>query len=122
NVAICHNVERIFHPGFSTRQVEGLRGNCLRQKKLTFHFPQLFVKSILGPGAGRFQSDLGGMKSPILGPGFGNGQETDWSGVHGSLLESGPGFWTPPRQTGVRRAPPRQTGVRRAPPRQTGGQ
>ncbi|CAI9569877.1 unnamed protein product, partial [Staurois parvus] len=50
------------------------------------------------------------MKSPILGPGFGNGQETDWSGVPRSLLESGPGFWAPPQQTGVRRAPPRQVG------------
>ncbi|CAI9597912.1 unnamed protein product, partial [Staurois parvus] len=50
------------------------------------------------------------MKSPILGPGFGNGQDTDCSGVHGSLLGSGPGLWAPPRQTGVRRAPPWQTG------------
>ncbi|CAI9606381.1 unnamed protein product, partial [Staurois parvus] len=61
------------------------------------------------------------MKSPILGPGFGNGQDTDCSGVQGNLLESGPGFWAPPRQTGVRRAPPWQTGglylgVRRASP------
>ncbi|CAI9553450.1 unnamed protein product, partial [Staurois parvus] len=50
------------------------------------------------------------MKSPILEPGFGNGQETDWSGVCGSLL--GPGFWAPPRPTGDR-----CPGVRRAPPR-----
>ncbi|CAI9536879.1 unnamed protein product, partial [Staurois parvus] len=55
------------------------------------------------------------MKSPILGPDFGNVQETDWSDMHGSLLESGPGFWAPPRQTGghclgVRRAPPRRSG------------
>ncbi|CAI9570499.1 unnamed protein product, partial [Staurois parvus] len=50
------------------------------------------------------------MKSPILGPGFGNGQDTDCTGVHGSFVESGPGFWAPPRQIGVRRAPPRQTG------------
>ncbi|CAI9588511.1 unnamed protein product, partial [Staurois parvus] len=71
------------------------------QRKVAFHFPQLFVKSILGPGAWIFQSDLGGMKSPILGPGFGNGQDTDCSGVHGSLLESGPGFWAPPRQQEV---------------------
>ncbi|CAI9572585.1 unnamed protein product, partial [Staurois parvus] len=70
------------------------------ERKVAFHFPHVFVKSILGPGAWRFQSDLGGMKSPILGPGFGDGQETDWSGVYGSLLESGPGFWAPPRQTG----------------------
>ncbi|CAI9593413.1 unnamed protein product, partial [Staurois parvus] len=50
------------------------------------------------------------MKSPILGPGFGNGQDTDHSGVQGNLLESGPGFWAPHQQTGVRRAPPWQTG------------
>ncbi|CAI9609942.1 unnamed protein product, partial [Staurois parvus] len=66
------------------------------QRKLAFQFPHLFVKSILGPAAWRFQSDLGGMNSPILGPGFGNGQETDCAGVCGSLLESGPGFWAPP--------------------------
>ncbi|CAI9608411.1 unnamed protein product, partial [Staurois parvus] len=73
-VAICH-------PGFSTRQVEWLQGKCLIRRKVAFHFPPLFVRSILGPGAWRFQSDLGGMKSPILGPGFGNGQDTDCSGV-----------------------------------------
>ncbi|CAI9612875.1 unnamed protein product, partial [Staurois parvus] len=87
--AICHDVERLFHPGFSTRQVEGLQGKFLIQRKVAFHFPHLFVRSILGPGAWRFQSDLGGMKSPILGPGFGNGQDTDCSGVQGNLLESG---------------------------------
>ncbi|CAI9551057.1 unnamed protein product, partial [Staurois parvus] len=70
-------VWRSVTPGFSTRQVEGLRGTCLIQRKVDFHFPHLFVRSILGPGAWRFQSDLGGMKSPILGPGFGNGQGTD---------------------------------------------
>ncbi|CAI9592517.1 unnamed protein product, partial [Staurois parvus] len=78
------------------------RGKCLIERKVAFHFPHLFVRSILGPGAWRFQSDLGGMKSPILGPGFGNGQDTDCSGVHGSFVESGPGFWAPPWQTGVR--------------------
>ncbi|CAI9569097.1 unnamed protein product, partial [Staurois parvus] len=51
------------------------------QRNVAFHFPHLFVRSILGPGAGRFQSDFGGMKSPILGPGFGNGQDTDCTGV-----------------------------------------
>ncbi|CAI9608410.1 unnamed protein product, partial [Staurois parvus] len=91
-VAICH-------PGFSTRQVEWLQGKCLIRRKVAFHFPPLFVRSILGPGAWRFQSDLGGMKSPILGPGFGNGQDTDCSGVQGNLLGSGPGFWAPPQQT-----------------------
>ncbi|CAI9538475.1 unnamed protein product, partial [Staurois parvus] len=87
-------------PGFSIRQVEGLQGKCLIQRKVDFHFPHLFVRSILGPGAWRFQSDLGRMKSAILGPGFGNGQDTDCSGVQGNLLESGPGFWAPPQQTG----------------------
>ncbi|CAI9600061.1 unnamed protein product, partial [Staurois parvus] len=66
-------VWRTVTPGFSTRQVEGLQGTCLIQRKVDFHFPHLFVRSILGCGAWRFQSDLGGMKSPILGPGFGNG-------------------------------------------------
>ncbi|CAI9596189.1 unnamed protein product, partial [Staurois parvus] len=94
---------------------------CLIQRKVDFHFPHLFVRFILGPGAWRFQSDLGGMKSPILGPGFGNGQDTDCSGVHGSFVESGPGFWAPSQQTGVKRAPPWQTGglclgIRRASP------
>ncbi|CAI9565468.1 unnamed protein product, partial [Staurois parvus] len=54
---------------------------CLIQRKVDFHFPHLFVRSTLAPGAWRFQSDLGGMKSPIMGPGFGNGQETDCTGV-----------------------------------------
>ncbi|CAI9604394.1 unnamed protein product, partial [Staurois parvus] len=70
-------VWRSVTPGVSTRQVEGLQGKCLIQRKAAFHFPHLFVRSILGPGAWRFQSDLGGMKSPILGPGFGNGQDND---------------------------------------------
>ncbi|CAI9559127.1 unnamed protein product, partial [Staurois parvus] len=73
SVAICH-------PGFSTRQVEGLQDKGLIRRKAAFHFP-LFVRSVLGSGAWRFQRDLGGMKSPILGPGFGNGQETDCTGV-----------------------------------------
>ncbi|CAI9580567.1 unnamed protein product, partial [Staurois parvus] len=74
SVAICH-------PGFSTRQVEGLQGKCLIRRKVAFHFPPLFVRSVLGSGAWRFQRDLGGMKSPILGPGFWNGQEADCTGV-----------------------------------------
>ncbi|CAI9550420.1 unnamed protein product, partial [Staurois parvus] len=69
--------------GILNKQVEGLQGTCFIQRKVAFHFPHVFVKSILGPRAWTFQSDLGGMKSPILGPGIGNGQETDWSGVHG---------------------------------------
>ncbi|CAI9610609.1 unnamed protein product, partial [Staurois parvus] len=60
SVAICQ-------PGFSTRQVEGLQGTCLIQRKVDFHFPYLLVRSSLGPGAWRFRSDLGGMKSLILG-------------------------------------------------------
>ncbi|CAI9552704.1 unnamed protein product, partial [Staurois parvus] len=109
-------VWRSVTPGFSKRQVEGLRGTCLIQRKVDFHFPHLFVRSILGPGAWRFQSYLGGMKSPILGPGFGNGQDTDRSGVRRSQEGSTPADRSQEgRQTGVRRAPPRQTGVRRAP-------
>ncbi|CAI9552677.1 unnamed protein product, partial [Staurois parvus] len=73
----------ICHPGFSTRQLEGLQGKCLIRSKVAFHFPPLFVRSIVGSGAWRFQGDLGGMKSPILGPGFGNGQDTDCTGVCG---------------------------------------
>ncbi|CAI9551683.1 unnamed protein product, partial [Staurois parvus] len=75
----CDSVT-ICHPGFSTRQVEGLQGKCLIWRKVAFHIPPLFVRSVLGAGAWRFRSDLGGMKSPILGPGFGNGQETDCTG------------------------------------------
>ncbi|CAI9558397.1 unnamed protein product, partial [Staurois parvus] len=97
----------ICHPGFSTRQVEGLQGKCLIRRKVAFHFPPLFVRSILGSGAWRFQRDLGGMKSPILGPGFGNGQDTDCTGVCGPFHRV--------------RAPPQQTGVRRAPTWQAGG-
>ncbi|CAI9580047.1 unnamed protein product, partial [Staurois parvus] len=62
-------------------QVEGLQGKCLIWRKVAFHLPPLFVRSVLGSGAWRFQRDLGGMKSPILGPGFGIGQETDCTGV-----------------------------------------
>ncbi|CAI9574210.1 unnamed protein product, partial [Staurois parvus] len=103
-------VWRSVTPGFSTRQVEGLQRVDVLQRKLAFRFPRLFIKSVLGSGAWRFQRDLGGMKSPILGPGFGNGHYTDCTGVHGSFVESGPGFWAPPWQIGVRRAPPWQTG------------
>ncbi|CAI9557364.1 unnamed protein product [Staurois parvus] len=89
------------------------------QRKLIYKFPLWFVKPVLGPVAWRFLRDLGGMKSPILGPYFGSSQRADCTGVcrpfRGSQamnLGSTPA---------VRRAPPRQTGVRRAPPRQTGG-
>ncbi|CAI9606890.1 unnamed protein product, partial [Staurois parvus] len=74
SVAICH-------PGFSTRQVEGLQRVYLMQRKLAFQFPHLFVKSVSGSGAWRFLSDLGGMKSPILGPCFPNPQHTNGTGV-----------------------------------------
>ncbi|CAI9593419.1 unnamed protein product, partial [Staurois parvus] len=57
------------------------------------------------------------MKSPILGPGFGNGQETDCTGVCrpfqkvrirvlGSTPADRSQFWAPPRQIGVRWASP----------------
>ncbi|CAI9595750.1 unnamed protein product, partial [Staurois parvus] len=120
----------ICHPGFSTRQVEGLQGKCLKRRKVAFHVPPLFVRSILGAGAWRFRSDLGGMKSPILGPGVGIGKETDCTGVCrpldrvrtrvlGSTLADRSQEGSTPA---VRRAPPRQTGVRRAPPRRGGSQ
>ncbi|CAI9553836.1 unnamed protein product, partial [Staurois parvus] len=90
------------------------------RRKVAFHFPPLFVRSVLGSGAWRFQRDLGGMKSPILGPGFGNGQETDCTGVCRPLervrtrvLGSTPAARSQQGSTpanGVRRAPPRQTG------------
>ncbi|CAI9586977.1 unnamed protein product, partial [Staurois parvus] len=58
------------NPGFSTRQVEGLQRVYVLQRKLTFRFPHLFIKFVLGSGAWRFQRDLGGMKSPIQGSVF----------------------------------------------------
>ncbi|CAI9544898.1 unnamed protein product [Staurois parvus] len=51
------------------------------QRKLAFQFPHIFIKSVLGSGAWRFQRDLGGMKSPIQGPCFKNPQHTDFTGV-----------------------------------------
>ncbi|CAI9602585.1 unnamed protein product [Staurois parvus] len=89
------------------------------QRKLVYPFPLWFVKPVLGPVAWRFLRELGGMKSPILGPYFGSSQRADCTGVcrpfRGSqamILGS---------TLAVRRTPPRQTGVRRTPPRQTGG-
>ncbi|CAI9624302.1 unnamed protein product [Staurois parvus] len=38
------------------------------QRKLVYQFPLWLVKPVLGPVAWRFLRDLGGMKSPILGP------------------------------------------------------
>ncbi|CAI9576396.1 unnamed protein product [Staurois parvus] len=91
------------------------------QRKLVYQFPLWLVKPVLGPVAWRFLRDLGGMKSPILGPYFGSSQRADCTGVcrpfrggQAMILGSTPA-------NGVRRAPPRQMGVRRAPPRQTGG-
>ncbi|CAI9575248.1 unnamed protein product, partial [Staurois parvus] len=68
-------------PGFSTRQVEGLQRVNVLQRNLTFRFPHLFIKFVLGSGAWRFQRDRGGMKSPIRGPCFENPQHTDCTGV-----------------------------------------
>ncbi|CAI9553990.1 unnamed protein product [Staurois parvus] len=89
------------------------------QRKLVYQFPLWLVKPVLGPVAWRFLRDLGGMKSPILGPYFGSSQRADCTGVcrpfrggQAMILGSTPA---------VRRTPPRQTGVRRTPPRQTGG-
>ncbi|CAI9605383.1 unnamed protein product, partial [Staurois parvus] len=62
-------------------QVEGLQRVDILQRKLAFQFPHIFIKSVLGSGAWRFQRDLGGMKSPIRGPCFENPQHTDCTGV-----------------------------------------
>ncbi|CAI9591106.1 unnamed protein product, partial [Staurois parvus] len=89
------------------------------QRKLVYKFTLWFVKPVLGPVAWRFLSDLGGMKSPILGPCFESSQHTDCTGVcrlfvegpnqgsglHPGRQESGSEFWAPPQQIGVRRAP-----------------
>ncbi|CAI9585310.1 unnamed protein product, partial [Staurois parvus] len=91
------------------------------QRKLAYQFPLWFVKPVLGPVAWRFLRDLGGMKSPILGPYFESSQHDDCTGVCRPFYGGQAIILGPPRQTGVRRAPPRQTGVRRAPPQQTGG-
>ncbi|CAI9584703.1 unnamed protein product [Staurois parvus] len=90
------------------RQVEGLQGKGLIWRKVAFHFPPLFVRSVLGSGAWRFQRDLGGMKSPILGPGFGNGQETDCTGVCRPLHRVRTRVLGSTPQIGVRWASPRR--------------
>ncbi|CAI9561528.1 unnamed protein product [Staurois parvus] len=51
------------------------------QRKLVYQVPLWFVKPVLGPVAWRFLRDLGGMKSPILGPYFGSSQHADCTGV-----------------------------------------
>ncbi|CAI9590215.1 unnamed protein product [Staurois parvus] len=51
------------------------------QRKLVYQFPLWFVKPVLGSVAWRFLRDLGGMKSPILGPYFGSSQCADCTGV-----------------------------------------
>ncbi|CAI9617809.1 unnamed protein product [Staurois parvus] len=51
------------------------------QRKLVYQFPLWLVKPVLGPVAWRFLRDLGGMKSPILGPYFGSSQRADCTGV-----------------------------------------
>ncbi|CAI9563268.1 unnamed protein product, partial [Staurois parvus] len=108
------------NPGFSTRQVEGLQRVYVLQRKLTFRFPHLFIKFVLGSGAWRFQRDLGGMKSPIRGPCFENPQHTECTGVYRPFYRVLTIVLGSTPADGVRRAPSRQTGVRRAPPRQTG--
>ncbi|CAI9534632.1 unnamed protein product, partial [Staurois parvus] len=91
------------------------------QRKLAYQFPLWFVKLVLGPVAWRFLRDLGGMKSPILGPYFESSQHDDCTGVcrpfcggQAMILGSTPGDRSQKGSTW-------QTGVRRAPLRQTGG-
>ncbi|CAI9595477.1 unnamed protein product [Staurois parvus] len=78
------------------------------QRKLVYQFPLWLVKPVLGPVAWRFLRDLGGMKSPILGPYFGSSQRADCTGVcrpfrggQAMILGSTPA-------NGVGRAPPQQ--------------
>ncbi|CAI9590526.1 unnamed protein product [Staurois parvus] len=90
------------------------------QRKLVYQFPLWFVKPVLGPVAWRFLRDLGGMKSPILGPYFESSQRDDCTGVcrpfcggQVMILSSTPADRSQEGSTpadGVRRAPPRQTG------------
>ncbi|CAI9605921.1 unnamed protein product, partial [Staurois parvus] len=61
--------------------VEGLQAVLIIQRKLAYQFPLWFVKPVLGPVAWRFLRDLGGMKSPILGPCFESSQQDDCTGV-----------------------------------------
>ncbi|CAI9622855.1 unnamed protein product, partial [Staurois parvus] len=98
-------------PGFSTRQVEGLQRVDILQRKLAFQFPHIFIKSVLGSGAWRFQRDLGGMKSPIRGPCFENPQHTDCTGVCRTFYRGLTIVLGSTPANGVRRAPQRQAGV-----------
>ncbi|CAI9603267.1 unnamed protein product, partial [Staurois parvus] len=61
--------------------VEGLQAVLIIQRKLAYQFPLWFVKPVLGPVAWRFLRDLGGMKSPNLGPYFESSQHDDCTGV-----------------------------------------
>ncbi|CAI9564478.1 unnamed protein product, partial [Staurois parvus] len=90
------------------------------QRKLVYQFPLWFVKPVLGPVAWRFLRDLGGMKSPILGPYFESSQHDDCTGVcrpfcggQAMILSSTPANRSQEGSTlanGVKRAPPRQAG------------
>ncbi|CAI9537410.1 unnamed protein product [Staurois parvus] len=51
------------------------------QRKRVYWFPLWFVKPVLGPVAWRFLRDLGGIKSPVLGPCFESSQRADCTGV-----------------------------------------
>ncbi|CAI9603281.1 unnamed protein product, partial [Staurois parvus] len=51
------------------------------QRKRVYQFPLWFVKAVLGPVVWRFLRDLGGMKSPILGPCFESSQRAECTGV-----------------------------------------
>lgn len=77
----CHGVKRVNDPGFSFRQVEGLQGILIIQRKRSFQLPHCLVKAGFQTGACSFFRDLGGLKSPILGPCFENHRHTNWPGV-----------------------------------------
>ncbi|CAI9588204.1 unnamed protein product, partial [Staurois parvus] len=79
------------------------------QSKLVYKFPLWFVKPVLGPVAWRFLRDLGGMKSPILGPYFESSQRDDCTGVCRPFCGDQVMILSSTPADGVRRAPPRQT-------------
>ncbi|CAI9541097.1 unnamed protein product, partial [Staurois parvus] len=80
------------------------------QRKLIYKFPLWFVKPVLGPVAWRFLRDLGGMKSPILGPYFGSSQRADCTGVCRPFGGSQAMILSSTPANRVRRIPPRQLG------------
>lgn len=63
-----------------------LRGSWV-WRKLFLQFPQWLVKPSFGPGVQRLCRDIGGKKSPILGPGFADNQHTLWRSVQSFIRD-----------------------------------